>query len=525
MKEKRDRSRDGVIFKIQFYLMTHFKWFWKLIMKNDTVRRPWNRFLISLLINKADPRPNPYTTKSPYTTWDSLTDRTYKGRYLPPVSDEKIKSLPPIDDVVKLFERRDGKELYSDKSSQLLGYFAVWFFEPIVNTDPTNYLKSRSTHQVDLIAVYGRTEEIAHTLRTHVNGKLKSQIINGEEYPPYYFENGKVKDEFKDLELVLFDHFELPKEKKEKLFAMGLAKGNRQIGTMLFSTLYLREHNRICDILRINYPSWDDERIFQTARNIMTVIHLKIVVEEYINVINPFFYQAWADPFTFKTERWLRPNWVTFEFDLLYRWHSLMPESIKTDDGSVGMHDFIGNTDLLTQRGLGYWFETASKNPSGKIGVHNTHKFLLGVERASIQLGRDAKAASFNDYREIVSLPRYTEFNQMTADKELQEELRKLYGHPDNVEFYVGIFAEDPWERDLVPNTMRLYLAIDALSQVYTNPILSPRVYNENTFSPIGMEIINKTKNVEDLVNRNTPSIGRPYKVSMGVGERSKIAH
>lgn len=525
MSEKRDRSRDGVIFRIQFFFLTHFKWFWVLMMKNSTIRRFWNRFLINLLIAKTAPRPNPFTTLSPYTTWDSLTDRTYKSRYLPPVSEDKIKSLPPVDEVVKLFERKSGKELLSDKSSLLLSYFAVWFFEPIVNTDPTNYLKNRSTQTVDLIAVYGRTKETTDILRSYQGGKLKSQIINGEEYPPYYYENGAVKEEFKDLELVLFDYHKLEKEKQDKLFALGLPKGNRQIGTMMFSTLFLREHNRICDVLSKNYPDWDDERLFQTARNILIVIHLKIVVEEYINVINPFLYQAWLDPFTFKNEPWIRPNWITFEFDLLYRWHSLMPENISVDGKLLPMTEYIGNTDLVVSRGLGRCFEAASQQPSGKIGVHNTHPFLLGVERASILAAREARIASFNDYREIVSLPRYTEFNQMTANKEVQEELKNLYGHPDNIEFYVGIFAEDPWENDLVPNTMRLYLAIDALSQVFTNPILAPRVYNENTFSKVGMEIINQTQNVEQLVNRNTPRTGRNYKISMGVGERAKVAH
>jgi prostaglandin-endoperoxide synthase 2 len=34
---------------------------------------------------------------------------------------------------------------------------------------------------------------------------------------------------------------------------------------------------------------------------------------------------------------------------------------------------------------------------------------------------------------------------------------------------------------------------------------LSPRVFNEATFSPVGMEIIDSTRRVSDIVHRNVP--------------------
>lgn len=40
-------------------------------------------------------------------------------------------------------------------------------------------------------------------------------------------------------------------------------------GLSMYATLWLREHNRVCDILKKEHPTWDDEQLFQTARLII----------------------------------------------------------------------------------------------------------------------------------------------------------------------------------------------------------------------------------------------------------------
>lgn len=43
---------------------------------------------------------------------------------------------------------------------------------------------------------------------------------------------------------------------------------------MLFvlSTIWLREHNRVCSVLAKEYKHWDDEQLYQTAKLIITGI-------------------------------------------------------------------------------------------------------------------------------------------------------------------------------------------------------------------------------------------------------------
>lgn len=40
-------------------------------------------------------------------------------------------------------------------------------------------------------------------------------------------------------------------------------------GLTMYATLWLREHNRVCDVLKAEHPTWDDEQLFQTTRLII----------------------------------------------------------------------------------------------------------------------------------------------------------------------------------------------------------------------------------------------------------------
>ena len=50
-------------------------------------------------------------------------------------------------------------------------------------------------------------------------------------------------------------------------------------------TLFVREHNLLCDELRAHYRTWSDERIYQTARLIVTALIAKIHTVEWTPAI------------------------------------------------------------------------------------------------------------------------------------------------------------------------------------------------------------------------------------------------
>ena len=114
------------------------------------------------------------------------------------------------------------------------------------------------------------------------------------------------------------------------LFALGLPRGNIHYGTALMSTIFLREHNRLARLIATDEP-WSEERIFQTARNTLIVMLLKVVIQDYINHITPFWFKFICEPGTGALRDWFRPNWMSIEFDMLYRWHALVPDQIKRE--------------------------------------------------------------------------------------------------------------------------------------------------------------------------------------------------
>lgn len=82
------------------------------------------------------------------------------------------------------------------------------------------------------------------------------QVLDGEMYPPSV-EKAPV--------LMHYPRGVLPRSQ----MAVGQEVFGLLPGLMLYATLWLREHNRVCDLLKAEHPTWGDEQLFQTARLIL----------------------------------------------------------------------------------------------------------------------------------------------------------------------------------------------------------------------------------------------------------------
>ena len=304
--------------------------------------------------------------------------------------------------------------------------------------------------------------------------------------------------------------------RKTTLFAFGGERANSTRYTAAINTLFLREHNRLCGVIEKANPGWDDERVFQTARNVNIVQLIKIVVEEYINHISPYWFRLLSDPTPCYTAGWNRENWIPVEFNLLYRWHSLVPEDATWKGAPVKMGDARFGNELMLKDGLGAALDSASNSLAWRLGLFNTAEMLRPVEAASLLQGRDNRLASYNDYRERMCYPRVTRFEQISGDPDVGAALKRLYGNDvDRIEFFVGLFAEDLPARSAVPPMLGRIVALDAFSHALTNPLLSPHVFNEETFTPAGWASIAATSSLRELAERNLPGGAKGTRISM----------
>ncbi|MGH6800226.1 MAG: peroxidase family protein [Methylocella sp.] len=467
-------------------------------------------------------RPHPWSTLSDYTSWQSLTDRNYLARHLPAAD---VPSMPPEAQVQQLFQRQANQQRMSNKSTCLFPAFAQYLTDSFIRTLPTDPRRTTTNHDIDLCPLYGRTVPQTAALRLNNNtpghrGRLKSQKIGAEEYPPFLYPLGNNTSDpaFDALDPPLFSTKQAtpapppdwPQAKLKTLFAVGGDRVNSTPFTAMMNTLLLREHNRVARELETQNPAWFDEQVFQTARNIMIPMFIKIIVEQYINHITPVPFSLRADPSVAWTADWNRPNWITAEFSLLYRWHSLMPDSIQWGPSEqIPIGDFTLDNAPLIKVGLDAAFSAASAQASGELGAFNTADSLLPIEILSVQQARFNRLDTYNNYRQAFGMKPASTWADISTNPRVVALLTQLYGKPEEVEFYPGLFAEDRVPDSPLPGLLLRMVAADAFSQALTNPLLSQHVFNADTFTQWGFDLIGSTSKLGDILARNVPARGQ----------------
>jgi prostaglandin-endoperoxide synthase 2 len=230
-----------------------------------------------------------------------------------------------------------------------------------------------------------------------------------------------------------------------------------------------------------------------------------VVIEDYINHITPIKFKLFVESGIGAKQKWYRPNWMSVEFNLLYRWHTMIPSRIRVRGQDRAIKDVLWDTDLVVTHGLSALVDEASRQPCTAVGLLNTDESLLDIERLSIEVGRQNKLDSFNAYRARCGYPRFKSFQDLSSDRDVQAALEQCYGDIDDVELYPGLFAEDVRENAILPTLMATMVAVDAFSQALTNPLLAPGIFGPETFSATGLQIIKTTNTLAQIVRRNIP--------------------
>ncbi len=148
-------------------------------------------------------------------------------------------------------------------------------YDPTTSTSPTNprQIINFQTSWVDGSQIYGNTLERANKLRSFKKGKLwTSGQQDGRDMLPY---NTIGLENANDARVV----------PDNQLFVAGDVRANENPALASLHTVFLREHNRLCDVLAQNNTSWDDETLYQEARKRVIAYWQNIVFTEYVPII------------------------------------------------------------------------------------------------------------------------------------------------------------------------------------------------------------------------------------------------
>ncbi|KAF7663450.1 hypothetical protein LDENG_00210520, partial [Lucifuga dentata] len=482
------------------YFLTHFHWFWDFV-NNSFLQDTFMRVILTIRSHFI-PSPPTYNSKYGYLSWEAYSNLSYYTRLLPPIPEDcplpmgtKGKAvLPDPKEIAERFFKRKTFRPEPQGTNLMFAFMAQHFTHMFFKTDHKAgpIFTKAFGHGVDASNIYGDTLARQLHLRLHKDGKLKYQLVNGEMYLPTVV----------DVPVYMFYPEHVPDEQR---LVIGQEFFGLMPGLHLYATLWLREHNRVCDILKAEHPSWDDEQLFQTTRLIIIGEIIHIIIEEYVQQLSGYNFQLKFDPPLIFKDQFQYSNRIALEFAHLYHWHPLIPDSFLIDGHEISHSQFMFNTSILMHYGMEKLVDAFSRQPAGQIGGgRNSHESLTYVSGMVIEGSRKARMQSFNEYRKKFSLKPYTSFYDFTDDKEMARGLEELYGDIDALEFYPGLMLEKTRPGAIFGESMVEMGAPFSLKGLMGNPICSPEYWKPSTFGgETGFSIV-KTADLKKVVCLNT---------------------
>ncbi|KAK3600354.1 hypothetical protein CHS0354_015951 [Potamilus streckersoni] len=479
-------------------LLIRYEWIWSILNYFPTLSNFIMKRIYLIRSNIVDSPPT-YTSDHTYITWEAAANLSFFTRSLPPVPLDcptplgiwGKKTLPDAKLIVDKLFTRDKFIPDPTGSNGLFVFFAQHFTHQFFKTDFKRGPGFQwGGHGVDVSHIYGQDKGVENVLRSFKDGKLRTQEINGEEWPPF----------LKDANVPMYYPPSTPDENK---FALGHKDFGLMPGLFMYATIWMREHNRVCDVLKSEHPEWDDEQLFQTTKLIIIGETIKIVIEDYVQHLSNYNFQLTFKPeLLFDTPHQYQ-NRIAAEFNHLYHWHPLMPESFNISGTVYPVKDFKFRPDIVVKHGMKNFVEGMIKQRAGRMSHHNHHPSTLYVAKQTIEHGRELRYQSFNQYQKRFDLPPMKSFLELTGDETLARDLEELYGDIDGMEFYVGLMVEKLRPRAIFGATIIEIGGPFSVKGLMSNPICSPRYWKPSTFGgETGFNIIN-TASLKKLFCQN----------------------
>ena len=403
-------------------------------------------------------------------------------------------------------------------------------FTPGQEETPITFI-NEVTHWWDGSQIYGSDQETQNRLRSFVDGKMR---LNAGGTLPIG------KDRVEDSGFVR----------------------NWWVGMTILHTLFVHEHNSICDRLKVSYPQWNDNRLFNVARLINAAVMAKIHTVEWtpailpnpglntalnanwfgiltnlfesgkdretlaeININNPELGGVVGNPI----DKHGQPYGLTEEFTEVYRLHSLLPESLQirrigdeaADDIPFSASRQAGSSKLTSNYGIPNILYSFGTQHPGALVLNNYPRFmqelsipgnpLFDMGAVDILRARERGVPRYNEFRRQLGLNPIGSFDDLTDDKDHVEKLKEVYG--DNAEdvekldLLIGTLSEGHRPDHFgFGETMFQIFILNATRRLQADRFYTDS-YNEETYTREGLDWIDSS-NLKTVLLRNFPELG-----------------
>jgi hypothetical protein len=404
--------------------------------------------------------------------------------------------------------------------------------------NPATFINEVS-HWWDGSQIYGSDQQTQDRLRSGVDGKLRLRDTEtGESLLP--LDDNGVED-------------------------TGFVR-NWWIGLSMFHTLFAREHNSICDLLKNNYPQWDDNRLFNVARLINGAVMAKIHTIEWTPAVLPnqgldaalnanwfgiannvFHYgknRQTVAPIKLRSpelggvvgnalDKHGQPYGLTQEFVEVYRLHSFLPEELllrKHDDSDDEEAEQVpipatrqaGSRKLSESHRMADLFFSFGKQHPGQLVLNNYPKFLQELSipgnpvydmgAVDILRARERGVPRYNEFRRQLGLNPIHSFDDLTDDKEQVARIKQVYGDkPEDVEkldLLVGTLAEGHRPTGFgFGETMFQIFILNATRRLQADRFYTEN-YNQETYTREGLQWVDNA-DLKTVLLRHYPELAK----------------
>ncbi|XP_049841937.1 peroxidase-like isoform X1 [Schistocerca gregaria] len=301
-------------------------------------------------------------------------------------------------------------------------------------------------HFIDASFTYGPNQERAYNLRKFEGGKLSEQVLpDGRKVLPQV-PNSMVS-------------CSLPSNRT--CFIAGDARVNQNTQLTILQNLYLREHNRVANKLSSMNPHWDDEKTYQEARRIVIAEHQHITYTEFVSqlvvteLLDKFPIESNQTGYSNCYKEDLRPATLAEFTEAVFRmFHGtaqgdlLMYKDIGCPVGKIKINKWFNKPEIILkgnnfdQLTLGLSQQASTRYDSYTVYELNRNMFQADwpygqdLDMFDIIRGRDGGLGRYNDYRELIGLPRATKFEDFTDIMSYEDAmtLKQYYEDPDDVD-------------------------------------------------------------------------------------------